>query len=94
MESDLGIVIATKPSDPSKNREGSATRKFNPKGCATLTRLQDRGRSSFRGFRTFHEFPDNRKNREHCVQIRDAGAEGNTLRLSRASKPFISNGLP
>jgi hypothetical protein len=25
----------TKPSDPSKNHEGSATRKFNPKGCAT-----------------------------------------------------------
>src|ERR1700680_418324 len=25
----------SKPSDPSKSREGSGTRKFNPKGCAT-----------------------------------------------------------
>jgi len=32
-------VRATRPSDPSKSREGSATRKFNPKGCATRQRL-------------------------------------------------------
>jgi hypothetical protein len=35
MESDRAIVKATRPSDPSKNREGSGTRKFDFNGYVT-----------------------------------------------------------
>jgi hypothetical protein len=42
MESNPGIVKATKPSAPSKNREGAATRKTKLKGCATRERAGTR----------------------------------------------------
>jgi hypothetical protein len=46
MSSAMGFIVnvstaragKTNPTDPSKNQEGSATRKFNPKGCATHPR--------------------------------------------------------
>jgi hypothetical protein len=49
----------------------------NARGVSTLLHtlsarlLRLSGPSSFRGLRRFHQFPDNRKNREHCIQIRN-----------------------
>jgi hypothetical protein len=69
---DPGICRAAREKVARTTRGTNRSAKRNPRGYSQALAEIGWGnlRSSFRGFRPFHKFPDNSKNREHDNQIR------------------------